>query len=620
MAANDLLVAGMMDFLGGQDASKIPDRIADNCYYSGINVSTYRGSLRPRWGFRRLELIFPEDETFLSASRYKRSYGEIFYSGKFQAIAPYNNGPDSYLIAVISGIIFSINLKTLKVEILHIEDGSYIDETKSRINWTAAGKYLVFFDFPNYPVIIDTGKARRADPDEKEIPISTMGVYNQNRLFIANAGNEFTAGDPWGSTATPNAPITFLELLTQGTSYYGQVFQIPTVNPNEPVTAMGFLQLTDTSTGIGPLLVATRRGIYSYGTNQPRTQWEAGQFGSALVYNSGVAGPRAMCNVNSDMFFISPDGQLRTVSMSRDEQRRWTKEPISREVENWFKVFESELTQFSVVSYFKNKIFVTASPFRFKARTTDRLPIADYAFGGLAVLETDNIATLGNTSPPTWAGIWTGFRPMDMLVNDERMFLVSKDRNFRNNIWEADPSIAHDVSGDKIRYVRSRIYTKEHDFQDPFVNKAVHSINFNFDNIQGDFKIDVRYKPSHGPYFVPWRTYTHKAPWRTCAVPTVKELQGFEGQHFRDFNLGAPESEACNPVTREYYRVFKKIQLELTLEGKYWEIHEYRIKAVELAQTEQISMCTEYPKTEITSECNDDWYIGDFESCQSQET
>lgn len=58
MQAN-LIADGAMDFLGGQDASKIPDRVPENAYYSGVNVSVKRASLQPRWGFERITITYP---------------------------------------------------------------------------------------------------------------------------------------------------------------------------------------------------------------------------------------------------------------------------------------------------------------------------------------------------------------------------------------------------------------------------------------------------------------------------------------------------------------------------------------------------------------------------------
>ena len=184
-------------------------------------------------------------------------------------------------------------------------------------------------------------------------------------------------------------------------------------------------------------------------------------------------------------------------------------------------------------SYYHNKILLTANPYRTKALTRDMLPVCDYAFGGFVVLETDNIATLGSTSPPTWAGLWTGIRPMDVVVSNEDCYIMAKDDDVRNELYLVDRLGSVDRDGSAIRYIRSKVYTREHDFKDPFANKAVHSIALNFDNLQGDFSLDVKYKPSHAPYFINWNTYQQKVPWRSCCPPKGSQLMGFEGQHIR---------------------------------------------------------------------------------------
>lgn len=619
----DLLGAPCNDFLGGQDASKIPDRVPENCYYAGINVSTKRGSLAPRWGYEKLEVTYPSGGVYDRYSNY-RSYESIFKEGKFQALAAYPTGTASRLLVVISGLIFLFNINTGEIAHVPISDGSTLNHRASRINWSAASKYFVIFDYPNFPVIVDGSTARRSDPMKMEVPVSTIGAYNQNRLFIGNAGSEFTGGDPVGTLAPLVVPpITFAEIMTPASPYYGQIFQLTTASNGENITAMGFLQVSDTSTGIGPLLIGTEKAVYSYATNAPRTNWDQGQFGSVLVYNAGIVGPRALVNVNSDVFFLSYDGYVRTLSMSRQEQSRWARVPISRETEIWMKYNDPSLKKFGFVSYFNNKVFFSVNPYRVKAVDyASRRPIADYAHAGMVVLELDNVTSFGTPSKPTWAGLWTGVNPMDMVTLDERAFIISKDEYAINSLWEINPSINYDTADCKIRYVRSRIYTREYDFGDPFANKEVHSVDFNLDNLKGDVKIDVEYKPSHSALFLPWNTIKHKAPWRACKAHCEGFMQGFAAHMIRDLTIGSPTGtgQECEPATQELYQIFKKIMLRLTIEGAFWEIHEYRIKALPRQQSVQETPCEEYPVVAIEEPCNDDWCIGDFNVCPDQQT
>lgn len=617
----NLITDGADDFLGGQDASKIPDRIAANCYAAGINVSVKRASITPRWGFAREVINFPEGGVTDFAGRL-HTYRELFEAGKFQLAAPYTVSGVNCIVIVMAGIIFLFNSESENLSVIDIKGGTHLNGRAPRLSWSPAGKYLVIYDFPAYPVLVDGIQARRANPADMEVPVSTLGTYNENRLFVANDGNEFTGGDVVGNIATPDAPITFEEVFTTGSPYLAQVFSLPTSAHNDSITYMGFLQMADSSTGIGPMIVGTSRSVFSFRTDTPRSDWDQEQFGSLLCYDAGIVGPRAFANVNSDAFFLAQDGYVRSLSMSRDEQHKWSRVPLSREVENWFKYRDKSLISLGFVSYFKNKVFFSVNPYRTKVIDFPTYaPISDYAHGGMVVMELDSLTSFGDAVKPVWGGLWTGINPMDMVNCGERAFIISKDSSNINRIYEVNPNLTYDTADGKMRPVRSRVYTKEYDFKNPFENKELHSIDFNFDTIEGDFSIEVKYKASHSPYMIPWRTFTHKAPWRTCSIPEGCFLNGFAPHHIRDFTLGAPGGIECSPVTNDFYKIFRKVQLELTLTGTYWEIHEYVIKAMPRPKTETNTIpCVEYPKVSICDVCNDDWATAEFEGCQQLTT
>lgn len=611
-----LLQDGSTDFSGGQDASVTPDRVAQNAFSSAVNTSTRNGALNPRYPFERMNLSIQEGEITLP-NLYTRTYEDIFRSGKFQMATPYVVGPDFYVVIVISGIIFFYNQNTNEVSVVEIEDEEHLDEHRDRINFSQAGKYLVLYDYPAYPIIIEGPSARRANPNDNEIPISTLGTYNQNRLFIANAGNDFTAGDPAGSAATPNAPITFNEIIIGGSPFFGDLYSLPTSDPNYPITAMTFLQVSDSTTGIGPLLVATERAIYSFLTQQPRSLWTNGQFGSNLLMDAGIAGPRSFVNVNSDLFFISGDGEVRALSMSRDEQRRWSKVPLSREVENWLKFSDKMLAKYAVLAYFNNYIFVTANPYRVLVKDTEGLSVPDYAHGGFVMMNLANISKLGQTSAPVWDGLWTGVNPMEICVSNKRCFVISKDPGNVNHIWEVRTDSGFDRAGKLTRPITSKIYTREYDSGDPFQNKEPHSLDVSLGQVEGEFSLDIKYKPSHSSIFLPWRMFKHFAPFQICGVPIGEAVRGFTPHDFKALNLGGPQSqEACDPISGNFYRLYQKLQLRLQLRAKNWRIDAFKLKSVLRPQNENQVLCKELPPAELVAECNDDWKVEEFTQCQ----
>lgn len=609
MADENLLNDYMLDFSGGQNAALDPDNIPENTYAAGVNTSTQTGTLRPRWGFEELKLDFSNETSFIRRlTGIEISAEKVFKEGRFQALIPYSIGADYHIIAIISGYLFLIHQDTKVVEVLNKTDP--ININAARINWSNAGRYLVIFDYPSFPLIVEGVSTRRADPAKNEVPVSVIGTYNQNRLFIGNAGNEFTAGDPSGSLSTPDAPITFNEIIQNSSPYVGQIFQLPTNYGNDVISAMGFLQFTDSSTGIGPLLVSTPKQIFSYQTQNPRSAWLAGQFGSSLLSSAGIAGQRAFTNINSDLLFVSPDGQVRALSMSRDQQRRWANVPISREVQNYMIINDVNLVQYTPTGYYMNKAFFGANPFRTIGYDIEGNAYTDYAFGGFTVLEMDNIAGITSAAAtPVWAGLWTGIRPMDMAVNNQEAFVISKDPT-GNALYKMNPSKTYDEVQGKVRYVRSILYTRSFVFKTPTLNKQLHSLDIDVQNIKGDFKVAVSYKPSHGTEYTFWRDYKFTVPDVQC-TGDIKYPNGVSGQSIRDFYLGGVNATVCNPATQDMYAVFKKTQLRFELTGKNWELTSIRIKALGRPQSSSEVLCKEFTPTELPQQCLDDWSIYD---------
>lgn len=614
--------------VGGQDASKFPSLVDDISYFAGVNVSVSKGFPVPRFGFDKKSITFPSGGLQIPISNVIVPYEEIFHSGRFQAFIPYNIGADYYFVVVISGVIFLINQVTWVATILTIQGGGSLNENTPRLNWSSANKYLVIFDFPNFPVVFDGITLQRSSSYVDGIPTSVGGRYNQNRLFIYNAGNSYTAGDPTGSLAAPQAPVTFKEIQDIGSPVFGEVFDLPT-DRVESVTAMMNLQLVDTSTGIGPLLIGTKNAIYSVQSQIPRVVvdnagntvpgWETNGFASAFVLNTGVAGAQSWVNVNSDVFFMAPDGQVRTANMSRSEQGKWARTPISKEVENWIGNPDPTLTTFAVAGYFKNKIFFSVNPYRTDAFNTQRQPIFDVAHGGLVVLSLDNLAVLGKESTPAWDGLWTGVRPMAMAINQDRFFLISKDSEFRNEIYEMDPALTYDKDGEDIRYIDSTIYTKEYDFHSPFQDKDIMSFEPDLRNVKGDLEMTVSYKPAQTADYIRWRKFTKCAPWRFCEFPSDEKVNGLAAHNYFALNLGSPdEGETCSEPSGVTNFVFRLAQFKINIKAAEWVLHGFRAKANVRSQPDTIyGVCDDPTCKVISKKCNTDWAIAPFKGCFS---
>lgn len=602
---------GNIAFNGGQNDGTLPDRIGIEQYRRGINVKTTDGVISPRPAFVHTDL------TMMTTGKIKnRTFRQIFNTGKFQAAMSYDSDDGTFIIAVISGLIFRIDPSTKEVEYIPIGDeDDRMNQYRKRLNWSYAGRFLVFFDYPNLPVILENKEARRANSDDYEVPVSALGTYVQNRFWISNAVHEFTASDPIGGINT-NAPITFEEVLAPAAAYLGQVFSLGSQSSNQPITAMGFLQVADTSTGVGPLFVATKNSIYAYQATLPRSEWEASAFGRLLLYNAGIAGARAFTNQNSDILFLSGDNQIRSLLMGRSQQERWENAPLSREIVNWLDEFaDKDLTFAGVMASYKNRVFVTVAPYRTSAIGLEGQPLFDFAHGGIAVLELDNVSSLGNSAAPAWAGLWTGISPMEIVVLDEGPYIFSKDDGGINRLYFVDDQKTYDVFQNQRVDIVSRVYTREYDFGKPFQDKEIGHISYSMSNIEGSFKMIAEYKPGSSERWSLWRYFEHCAQTEICDANVECgvgecELPILNSHAFREMDFGDPVELDCDLLTNEQSTVVRKVGLRLTFKGKNWRLRNIHLRSQAMPETSRPSTqrCEAIEQRRLYAECEpNDW-------------
>lgn len=607
----DLLPDGTFDFRLGQDSWTDPDRIQPNQYSRGINVTTRGGVLGPRYGLHSQTLTF-ENNHITTRYRYERTIKEIWASGKYQAAVAVMFGSDEYIITVIAGLVFQTHIESMRTILL--SDTVRVNQYAARINWAYASGYVILFDFPAHPVIVDANSIQRADPEKNEIPISTLGTYSQYRLLIGDAGVQYVASDAVGNSATPFAPLTFNELLTPNATFFDQWFSLPVEDAQMPITAMGHIQQIDTSTGIGPTFLGTQKKVYSVRTDLPREQWGGQGFSSVLLDNAGICGQRGFTNVNSDVIFITPEAKIHAFTTARNESQRWGNVPMSVEVENFLKDNGPQLNSLMFAGYFANHIFVSANIFRTKALTVNSEPITDYAAGGFVVLELDSLSTFLNEGTPVWAGLWTGVRPMDIISADKRCFVISKDSGI-NQLYEMDKRSTVDrVRGNK-RRVNSVVYTKEYTHENSYLLKKERSISMHLQHLRGKVEVAVEKKPSHATGFLPYGKWDYEAPTQAQG----KKIAGAYAPHeFRELTFGGSDQEnLCNPITKDSFNVYAGVQLRLTIKADSWKLKDIKLNAdvVSREERQEAFMCEQKEKVLIPQQFDPDWVIEEDSIC-----
>lgn len=605
--AAPIIPDGTISFKGGQNSAIEPEDIGPDQYYLGVNVSCQTGALGPRWGIEDIPLDFSATGDFRRATGSTIPFQQVFEDGRFQAFIPYSIGPDYYNIYVVSGYIFIINLFDRTVQVLNPLDPVNVDA--DRINWSNAAEYLVIFDFPNRPFIMEGIQIRRSDPAASEVPVSVLGAYNQNRLMIANAGLAWTAGDPVGSTAAPDAPITFLEILTPSSPYVADVYEVPTaVKNNTFITAMGFLHVLDKSTEIGSLLVSTADAIYQYPTYLPRSQWQGGTgdavFGSILL-SQGIAGQRAQTNVNSDFFFKSTDQQVYTFTMARNQQYRWANSAISREVNKFLEKGDKELERVAVAAFFMNNIFFSCYPYRVDCVSAEGDPQLDYVNRGLVVIEAASAASIGGEQTPVWPGVWTGVEFTDIAENGGVLYITGKYLG-KNRLFVMDPTKTYDVLEGVKTDIRCVVETREYINEDLTTNKEIQSLDLGMREMREKVTVDVSYRSDVNATYFPWRNFDYYVPVEQCSgFPEFPN--GLNPQGIRDLNLGGVSQQECDPSNKVPPQTYKALQLRLVIKGRDWKLKYIKLKAVAKPQPETVNCVKE--SGPVKAQCFNLWEI-----------
>lgn len=623
----DFQYDGQTSFRSGQDWNDTARRKRDG-YLAGVNVRPYRDDLYPRYGYEHCQV---EIDPNISVNNFVTPL-DLFNRGKFQALVPYNYANSSYLLIIISGQLFRFDPSVRCLELVNQTD-TPLNELARRINWTQAENNIIFFD-GGLPVIYDGTEARRSrlnNPEtffdsannefivnnNPEIPVTCLGTYNQLRLFVGNA-NQFIAGDPTGGGLSGTGPISFFESLNINGDFNGQSFQLGTGNSGADITAMGHLNVLDNSTGIGPLFLATENQIYSFSSDLPRSAWSTQAQITLLLPNAGIAGQRAWDNINSDLIFVDKDGFIRSLFISRDEQRRWENTAIDAEIDNWREDCFSDLHHIAVVERHKNNVYITRRPYHTKAISSTGDEVTDYANCGLVVLSLDNESGLSDDPRPIWNGLDTGLNPMDMASLDDHMYIISKDCDGINRIYRVNEEHDYDYFKGKAKRIRSRVYLGNYDFESRFSDKSLKNLDLSIHAIKGKFDLIVEYKNAQSEKWFEWGRFEHMAAvcLKGCSTGKIKALCPHS---FQELAFKAPKEESCNQATGKTDRSLRSLDIRITLQG-LWCLRDVRVKSELIPDDDKSNTCTTRKNIEIEADCDDlfDYELWEIAACPDE--
>ena len=257
-----------------------------------------------------------------------------------------------------------------------------------------------------------------------ELPPGRMGVYGRGRVWQSGIdGVTFIAGDiVGGSSGSPTFKGRDAVLkVTENTFLVGGgAFRVPSAGAI--ITAMSFSAILDTSLGQGPLQVFTNKNVFSCDTPTDRTTWQnvTNPILTESLKGAGAASQTAVVNVNADILFRCPDGQLRSEILSRLDFNRWGSTPMSFEV---LRILDSEnldLMNFCSAIEFDNRLLMTSNPV---------VGNNGIYWQGLIAMNFDSVSTLGQKSNSIYDGLWTGLNFLQVLrfSNTDRAFALCEN-------------------------------------------------------------------------------------------------------------------------------------------------------------------------------------------------
>lgn len=391
--------------------------------------------------------------------------------------------------------------------------------------WTLqAENYFIIQNGSDGAIIYDGATCRRAvrTGTKLEVPTGTAMAYWQGRIWVAVNGKEIEAGDIYGGD-TSIIDFTENTYLAEG----GR-FRVPSGAGD--ITALRVLPVLDTSLGQGPLQVHTKTSVSTLNLPVNRSRWkDIDQPVQPMVgLGYGAQSDLSTIPVNTDIFLRAYDG-VRSFRMSRqDESGSWSNTPISREMQRILVNDDPSFLQYGSATLFDNLLLFTVNPLPFNSGR------AAY-WQGLGVLDFDLVSSMGQKSPPVYAGVWNGVNVMQIVKGTfrgkERCFLFTRNSDDENELWEIDPSSRFDNDCGRIQWV---IESRAMDFQRPLTLHRLMGAEMWLDNIEGTTDIALQFRHEQSPCWIDWPN----AQSSVCAKNTECEVAEGECFTFKTFRPG----------------------------------------------------------------------------------
>lgn len=493
-------------FDGNLDASIPKSLLPEGSVARIINGRFVEGAITNAIGFDELPVVFGKGvNTRLPTSN--TTFQDILVRGDVQLAAPLENITGKFLVVVISGILFRIDIATCMAADItpknaclpgssHIQPLSYVDNDGGTYG---VGGYLVIFNWPNKTIFVTSDGARLARTQGPfwETPPARMGATAGNRLFIISGENLMYASDPLGG-ADSLAPLTFQETLDPTGAFFGQVFTIGSALDIEHITAICRLPRYFGSAQAflaQSLLVSAVNHKYTVAASAARATWEPSQFISYAGSADGISGSLACTNIGDVVSYIANTGRTKTIGQDTEFatglSETFLDDPLGQylchcEASLYYRKWYENLDHSrSIVTFNKSRLYATVYPIQVPAIDRFGGKFFSPSHRALAIGSLDSTTRLGPTASIAWEGFYDWIKPIGIVTIDNVLYVVSKDeyghiRYYKQNLEKVDE---HSTT----------IYTRGYLFKAPGKVKSLSEITLYFRRLNGPITVRISY-------------------------------------------------------------------------------------------------------------------------------
>jgi len=551
-----------------QDADTHPSYLPPSMVAESVN-RTFRGGInRTRPSIRNIPIVAGEGQDEIIVNDIQ--------NGSFQGSFPYRatnlNTNDGILLSV-SGVIYFLKV---------VNNIAYAYKL---IGGNDPGMMHTFFVQAEDRVYIQNGyqnaiawdgdlsvPAYRLNPYLKKMPIGTIMEYAFGRVFVTDRLNQIYASDIIygnGFTDTKNTE-NFTEI---GYWAEGGAFSTPSMMGN--ITGMKVMpQIGTNLRAQGALVILTANGAFAMDVSIPRSQWATTNMQTISLLGRGCTSPSTAL-ANSELWFRSHDGWAFYSNSQSEFARYFSLRKLSREVNKWVSNDTPWLKQFASTMFFDNYLISTVAPETYRAAGVEGL---NRYHRGMVVLDLDQSSSPSPDAQLSfrWNGIWTGFRPTQLLsaliTGQKRGFGFSFDNDNKNRLYEFTNSTGSDFGANGTRAIESFFTSGRYDFaqsgaSNKFLRKRITGGEMWLSEIKGEVTSKAEFRPDSYPCWSELKVPTTYGcnPCSPVLKTPCNPRRG--GDSYKRYKFNSPDPSECNYISDIPVIEGSEFQLKINLTG-----------------------------------------------------